>query len=117
MMVGIKIPESDEHWVNYLDLLRIMDLLLAPRIIEDDICNLAVMISDHHLQFKELYPHATITPKMHYMVHMPRLMLKYVNLMFSINFVHCISCLQIWPLKATLDNALRSQTFLLQETN
>ena len=71
MMVGNKVPLQDEYWSNYLDLLLIVDLLLAPEITEDDACNLAAMISDHHQQFKELYPHASITPKMHYLVHMP----------------------------------------------
>lgn len=76
MMVGDKIPHLDEHWSTYTDLLDIVDLLLAPAITEDEVCNLATMISDHHHQFKQLYPHASITPKMHYLVHMPRLILK-----------------------------------------
>lgn len=76
MMVGDKVPDADDHWSNFLDLLLIVDLLLAPEVKEDEVCNIAVMISDHHQEFKELYPHASITPKMHYLVHMPRLILK-----------------------------------------
>ena len=71
-----KVPCDDEYWQNYLDLLSITDYLLAPEITKDDVANLSTMVSDHHLQFKELYPHASITPKMHYIVHMPRLIIE-----------------------------------------
>ena len=75
-MVGHKVPTTDEYWVNYLDLLSITDHLLAPEITEDDVVHLSTMISDHHTEFKHLYPHASVTPKMHYLIHMPRLILK-----------------------------------------
>ena len=76
LMVGYKVPEDDEHWANYLDLLKIVDYLLAPALHEDAVAVLGALISDHHLEFKQLYPGASITPKMHYLVHMPRLILK-----------------------------------------
>ena len=57
-------------------LLDIVDMLLAPELSEDDVALLATMISDHHIDFKRLYPQASITPKMHCIVHMPRSILK-----------------------------------------
>ena len=75
-LLGAKIPQDDDHWLNYLALLDIVDMLLAPELTEDDVALLATMISDHHFELKRLYPHASITPKMHYIVHMPRLILK-----------------------------------------
>ena len=75
-MVGVKIPVGDEFWLNYLDLLSILDLLLAPELTEDDASHLSVLIRDHHQEFVTLYPHASVTPKMHYLIHMPRLILK-----------------------------------------
>ena len=75
-MVGHKVPDDDDHWINFIDLLWIVDLLLAPELTEDDAVHTATLISDHHLQFKILYPHASITPKLHYLVHMPRLILE-----------------------------------------
>ena len=78
VMVGDKVPVGDEHWLNYLDLLTITDLLLAPEITEDDISHLSVLIKDHHQEFVKLYPHASVTPKMHYLIHMARLMLEWV---------------------------------------
>ncbi len=75
-MVGHLVPEGDEYWLNFLDLLQIVDRLLAPASAEDDAVYLSTLISDHHHQFKHLYPHASITPKFHYLVHMPRLILQ-----------------------------------------
>jgi hypothetical protein len=73
-MVGSKVPEGDEHWKNFLLMLEITDYLFAPRITEDDIGYLEYMIKLHHDEFCELYPHRSVIPKMHYIVHMPRLM-------------------------------------------
>ena len=74
-MVGKRVPHSDEYWTNYLDLLDIVDLLLAPELTEDNVAHLSVLVADHHKQFCHLYPHASVTPKMHYLVHMARLTL------------------------------------------
>ena len=75
-MLKFKVPSGDEFWINYLDLLEIVDILTPPELTEDGVANLATLISDHHQQFKLLYPNASITPKMHYIVHMPRLILE-----------------------------------------
>lgn len=72
-MIGKYIPENDENWENFLLLLEILDLLMAPEITGDEVAHLDSLILEHHLQFKELYPDSSIIPKMHCMVHMPRL--------------------------------------------
>ena len=53
-----------------------VDLLFAPEISDDEIGYLQMLIVDHHTDFVQLYPECSVTPKMHYMVHMPRLILK-----------------------------------------
>uniref|UniRef100_A0A1X7VWZ9 Uncharacterized protein n=1 Tax=Amphimedon queenslandica TaxID=400682 RepID=A0A1X7VWZ9_AMPQE len=70
-MTGDKIPESDLRWQNFLRLLSIMDLLFAPKVSQDDIAYLSVLIEDHHSSFSQHYPSCNITPKIHYMVHYP----------------------------------------------
>ena len=76
LVVGHLVEEDDEYWDNFLSLLDIMDILFA-RPLTTDACALAeVLINDHHLSFRELYPHISITLKMHSMIHMPRLMLQ-----------------------------------------
>lgn len=73
LMIGSKVPDDDEHWINFLLLLDIADVLMAPESSEDEVSLLSTMISDHHQEFIRLYPSSSITPKFHYLVHMPRL--------------------------------------------
>ncbi len=54
IMVGDKVPVGDDQWLNYLDLLTIVDLILAPELSEDDIALLSVLITDHHHEFVKL---------------------------------------------------------------
>lgn len=74
-LIGKCIPCDDAKWLNYLRLLEIMDFVFAPKVDQEDCTYLESLISDHHLSFQKLYPHTRITPKMHYMIHIPRLML------------------------------------------
>ena len=76
LIVGHLIPEDDEHWINNLRLLSIMDILFTPKVQKDDCSYLESLISDHHHTLQSLYPGIHITPKLHYMIHMPRLMLE-----------------------------------------
>lgn len=75
-LIGGSVPEGDVNWKNYLQLLEIVDLLLAPEISEDEVGELGVLISQHHTLFSQLYSSASVLPKHHFMVHMPRLILK-----------------------------------------
>ena len=70
------VPINDEHWQNYILLLLIIDYILAPKITEDEVAYLQTMITDHHKKFIELYPNCTVTPKMHYMIHVPCIILQ-----------------------------------------
>ena len=75
-MVGDKVPEDDEHWQHYLSTLEIAHLILAPEILPEEIAHLKVLITEHHTTFVQLYPDASFIPKMLYLIHVPRLMLK-----------------------------------------
>lgn len=76
LVIGHLIPESNEYWENFLNLLEIMDILFSRHIKTEQCGYLESLISDHHTAFRELYPDATITMKLHSMVHMPRLILE-----------------------------------------
>ena len=68
----------------FLKMLAIVDIMFAPKVTEDDATYVAALIHDHHEDFKVLYPNNSIIPKMHFMVHMPRLSLNLVyNLLLS----------------------------------
>ena len=70
-LLGHKIPEDDAYWENFLLLLSIIDIIMAPVVSQDEIAYLRSIIEQHHSGFKGLYPSCSITPKFHYMVHYP----------------------------------------------
>lgn len=76
LIIGEYVPENDERWRLYLNMMNIVDILFAPNTTTDHATYLATLIDDHHHDFCELYPQSSIIPKMHFMVHMPRMMIK-----------------------------------------
>lgn len=75
-VVGDMIPDDDEKWINFLRMMEIVDYLFCPTISEEDCAYLAALISDHHQEFTQLYPNESVIPKLHFMIHMARLILK-----------------------------------------
>ena len=75
-MIGAHVPEDDPNWLNYCLMLSIVDLLMAPVITEDEVGELTVLIQEHHTEFVQLYSADSVIPKHHFMIHMPRLILK-----------------------------------------
>ena len=76
LLVGDLVPDDDERWLNYLKLMEIVDLLFCSPISEDNCPYLAILISDHHSEFTELYQDESVIPKIHFMIHMARLILR-----------------------------------------
>lgn len=71
LMVGDFIQEGDPHWRNFLLLLAICDYVCAPVVSKGVAGHLRLMIKEHHENFCELYSRP-LTPKFHYMIHMPQ---------------------------------------------
>jgi hypothetical protein len=76
LLIGEFILEEDEHWEAYCILVQILKIVFAPVISKEQMPYLQVLIQNHHERFKALYPNASIIPKMHYMIHMPRIILR-----------------------------------------
>lgn len=76
VMVGDVIPEDDKNWEHQLTTIETANYMLAPEIHLDEVAYLGVILAEHHKTFVELSPDASIIPKMHYLLHVPRLMLK-----------------------------------------
>lgn len=72
LMIGNKIPLDDERWECFLLLLDILQLFTMKFASAGQAGFLEALIHDHHHLFFQCYPEANITPKMHYMVHFPR---------------------------------------------
>ena len=81
VMVGRYINKDDDNWLHFLQLLDIMEYTFSPTVLL-----LAVIISSNLTTYKELYPESSFIPKMHYMVHIPQYLYKYVK---SLMHVFC----------------------------
>ena len=73
LMVGKYVPGDDAHWRCFLQLLRILCIATAVEVTVDTVSLLSVLIQDYLVTFNHLYPHS-ITPKLHYLLHLPRQM-------------------------------------------
>ena len=71
LMIDEHIPQDDDRWELYKTFLTILDYVFAPNTNKDIIKYFRELIKDHHVKFRELYPDCLITPKQHYMVHIP----------------------------------------------
>lgn len=70
-LIGDKIPDGNPFWANYSNHLQIMDEVFAPVIHKERIDYLRMLIEDFLHEFRVLYPERALTPKMHYLVHIP----------------------------------------------
>lgn len=76
LAVGDLVPCDDELWQCFLLMVEAVNYLFSPSINEDHAAYLQALISDHHSNFRQAYPNESVLPKMHNMLHMPRLMLE-----------------------------------------
>lgn len=49
----------------------IMDYIFSPHTNKDNIAYVRYLIWNHHTSVAELYPHCSLIPKQHYMIHFP----------------------------------------------
>ena len=78
VMVGHKIPEDNMHWLHYLELLEILDIVCAPIVHKNTPALLQMIIESNVTSFVSLYPTASVIPKIHYLLHLPRYIEKLV---------------------------------------
>ena len=97
LMIGHLISEDDDHWTHYIQLLEIVDIIFAPIIDSDAPGYLEVLIEENLLDFVELYREAVL-PKMHYLIHIPRLLARY-----SYMYILCNSVISYMYFKTDLD--------------
>ena len=76
LLIGDLVPEDDNHWQLFLLLLKIVNFVMSPRSTHDIAAYTRDLIAEHHTSFKQLYPDRPLTPKMHYMVHIPEWIIK-----------------------------------------
>ena len=69
LLVGHLVPVEDKAWQCFGLLLNILDICTSHSCLTDTVGYLITLIEEHHILFKEVYPHASITPKMQYITH------------------------------------------------
>ena len=74
VMIGHYVPENEEHWMHYIELLDIVDLIFSPTVHPNMPGYLEVTIEENLEMFATLYGGASIIPKMHFLIHIPRLL-------------------------------------------
>lgn len=74
LLIGDKVEEDDPKWECYLLLIEITKFCTAKITSEECADYVHALIEEHHRLFTKCYPHKMMTPKMHYMVHFPRLL-------------------------------------------
>ena len=74
LMIGDKVESEDPYWECYLQLLEITKHCTAYVTSPGSADYVAVLIEQHHRGFRTCYPHVNMTPKLHYMVHLPKLL-------------------------------------------
>lgn len=70
-MIGDKVPEDDQIWINFLRLLQITLLVLSPMSSSQCIDSLSQLIASHNHNFRELFPDVSFTPKLQFLSHLP----------------------------------------------
>jgi len=100
LMFGSLVPTDDKYWQLYLLARDIGDIILAPACTRSSIVYLKILVYDFMLYFAELAPER-MTPKVHMLLHYPRLMLLYGSMVkvrkcqLMISTGNCIFWLEI----------------------
>lgn len=71
--------EDDDHYECFLKLQEICSIIFAPMISSEQTAYLPTLISDYLQAFKQLYPTTSLTPKFHYLIHIPRMIQRYIG--------------------------------------
>ena len=73
-MIGHYVPENDEHWIHYIELLDIVYLIFSPTVHSNMPGYLEVSIEENLEMFVTWYGGASIILKMYFLIHVPRLL-------------------------------------------
>lgn len=72
-----KFPEGDEHYKNYMRLIAISTLCGASVVDKDSSGQWQILVEMFLREFKRLYPRVMLRPKLHWLLHMPQLLLDF----------------------------------------
>uniref|UniRef100_A0A2R5L642 Uncharacterized protein n=2 Tax=Ornithodoros turicata TaxID=34597 RepID=A0A2R5L642_9ACAR len=73
LIFGPLVPEGNEKWELFLTFRELADIILAEKIPPEGTQYLESNIAEFLSMFMEMYPTVRIPPKLHYMIHYPRI--------------------------------------------
>ncbi|KAL1481585.1 hypothetical protein MTO96_034363 [Rhipicephalus appendiculatus] len=71
------VPEGNSHWEVYLAYRHIVDIILAEKIPKSCVPYLQVKVEEFLELYTVQYPNAAVTPKLQFLLHYPKYILKY----------------------------------------
>ncbi|CAN7951867.1 unnamed protein product [Ixodes pacificus] len=69
LFVSHKVDTKDPVWCLYLTLRKVVDIICAPKVNEEMVAYLHVLVEEYLADRKELFPMAPLKPKHHYLLH------------------------------------------------
>lgn len=78
-VIGSDMPNNDPHYECFMMLTDMASILFSPIIAKGQIPFLRLLIKEYLERFTTLYPGRPLTPKFHYLVHTPSLILRYTG--------------------------------------
>lgn len=72
--MGHHIPPGSRYWHVFLLCRKIADIVMAPKVRKDELASLELLVHAFLSEMTEVFG-SVLTPKCHYLVHYPRLML------------------------------------------
>ena len=76
-IIGSKMPLNDPLYDCFMSLNDIAIVVFSPVIAHDQVSFLRLQIKEYLEQFTFLYPGRPLTPKFHYLLHIPSLIERY----------------------------------------
>lgn len=76
LVIGEWVPEDQPQYRTFLLLRTILDITMAPVTSPEKVMYLREIIDEHHQLFRQSYPTSSVTPKMHYITHLPQWMMR-----------------------------------------
>ncbi len=73
-IIGHRVNKDCPEWKLYIVLRRILSIVTAKTIHTRTYEYLSDLINQHHSLYRQCFPHDTLKPKHHFMIHYPRIM-------------------------------------------
>ena len=105
LMIGHMVPEDDDMWQYFLLLLDILKVSTCQIQSLGLAGYLEVLVSNHHHSFIRCYPRYSVTPKLHYCVHLPSQIIRYMYALVAKQCIYIITTMCLCKLTVLINNS------------